>query len=94
MCGKRIFLTLYGTRAVGTGIVVQCHETVHHTFKDPEGRFIGIIGDHEEGKFLFLSFYAPSVAREILDFVINSCKTKRNNNNANLCYCPYGVTFR
>ena len=71
---KSIFLTLYGTRAVGTGIVVRCNETfnVHHTFKDPEGKFIGIIGDHEEGKFLVSSFYSPSVAREIRDFVINS----------------------
>ena len=52
---------------MGTGIVVRCNETfnVHHTFKDPEGKFIGIIGDHEEGKFLVSSFYSPSVAREI-----------------------------
>ena len=58
---------------MGTGIVVRDKETfnVQHTFNDPEGRYIGIIGDHEEGKFLVLSFYSPSVAREIRDFVIN-----------------------
>ena len=70
---KQIYLTSYGTRAVGAGIVVRSNETfnVSHHFVDPAGRYVGIVGDHEEGKFLILSFYSPSIAREIRDFVIN-----------------------
>ena len=70
---KNIYLTSFGTRAVGTGIVVRSNDNfnVLHSFSDPEGRYIGIIGDHEEGKFLVLSFYSPSIAREIRDFVID-----------------------
>ena len=69
---KQIYLSAFGTRAVGTGIVVRNSEVfkVLQSFHDPQGRFTGIIGDHEEGKFLILSFYSPSVAREIRDFVI------------------------
>ena len=37
----------------------------------PLGRYVGVIGDHEEGKFLVLSFYSPSVEKEIENFVIN-----------------------
>ena len=33
---------------------------------------MGVVGDHEEGKFLIVSFYSPSVENEIRDFVINS----------------------
>ena len=58
---------------MGAGIIVRNNETfnVLHQFNDPLGRYVGIIGDHEEGKFLILSFYSPSIAREIKDFVIN-----------------------
>ena len=78
---KSIYLTSFGTRAVGTGIIVKNNETfnVLHQFKDPLGRYVGIIGDHEEGKFLVLSFYSPSIAREIKDFVINQIYTKLND---------------
>ena len=70
---KQIFLTSYGTRAVGTGIIVRNPEVfkVLHHFEDPEGRYVGIVGDHEEGKFLVLSFYSPSIASEIKTFVID-----------------------
>ena len=70
---KQIFLTSFGTRAVGAGIIIRNDDTfkVLHSFNDPHGRYIGVIGDHEDGKFLLLSFYSPSVAREIRDFVIN-----------------------
>ena len=70
---KNIYLTSFGTRAVGTGIVVRSNDNfnVLHSFSDPEGRYIGIIGDHEEGKFLVLSFYSSSIAREIRDSVID-----------------------
>ena len=70
---KQIYLTEFGTRAVGAGIVVRNSEVfkVHRSFHDPLGRYVGIIGDHEEGKFLVLSFYSPSISREIRDFVIN-----------------------
>ena len=33
---------------------------------------MGAVGDHEEGEFLILSFYSPSVENEIKDFVVNS----------------------
>ena len=49
------------------------------SFQDPQGRYIGIIGDHEEGKFLVLSFYCPSISREIRDFIINSIYTELEN---------------
>ena len=42
------------------------------SFHDPQGRYPGIIGDHEEGKFMILSFCSPSVAREIRHFVIKN----------------------
>ena len=71
---KQIYLTPYGTRAVGAGIIVSSEEVfkVRHHFEDPSGRFVGIVGDHEEGTFLVLSFYSPSVSGEIREFVINS----------------------
>ena len=70
---KQIYLTEFGTRAVGAGIVVRNSEVfkVFRSFHDPSGRYVGVIGDHEEGKFLVLSFYSPSISREIRDFVIN-----------------------
>ena len=62
---KQIYLTSYGPKAVGAGIIIKNEDVfkVHNVFKDPEGRFIGIIGDHEVGRFLVLSFYSPSVER-------------------------------
>ena len=70
---KQIYLSSFGTRSVGAGIIVRNKDTfnVHHHFEDPLGRFVGIVGDHEEGKFLVLSFYSPSVEKEIKDFAIN-----------------------
>ena len=70
---KQIFLTNFGTRSVGAGIIVKNEEVfkVHHFFIDPGGRYVGIVGDHEEGKFLIVSFYSPSVENEIKNFVIN-----------------------
>ena len=36
---------------------------------------MGIVGDHEDGKFLVVSFFSPSIDKEIKQFVINSlCK--------------------
>ena len=69
---KQIYLTSFGTRSVGAGIIVKCEDSfkVHHYFSDPLGRYIGIVGDHEDGKFLILSFYSPSVDNEIRKFVI------------------------
>ena len=74
---KQIFLTNFGTNSVGAGIIVKNEEVfkVQHYFIDPGGRFVGIVGDHEEGKFLVLSFYSPSVENEIKKFVVNKlCK--------------------
>ena len=70
---KQIYLTSYGARSVGAGIIVKNNDSfnVHRCFCDPDGRYVGIVGDHEEGKFLVLSFYSPSVDREIKEFVIN-----------------------
>ena len=78
---KQIFLTSLGTRAVGAGIVIRNNENfnVLNTFKDPEGRYVGVIGDHEEGKFLVLSFYSPSVSKEIKSFVIDHIYAQLTN---------------
>ena len=75
---KQIFLTSFGTRSVGAGIIVKNEEVfkVHHYFIDPGGRYVGIVGDHEEGKFLVVSFYSPSVENEIKNFVINNLCVK------------------
>ena len=64
---KQIFLTSFGSNAVGVGIVIKSEEdfTVHRYFKDPLGRYVGVIGDHEEGKFLILSFYSPSIEQVV-----------------------------
>ena len=74
-------MTEFGTRAVGAGIVVRNSEVfkVQRSFHDPLGRYVGVIGDHEEGKFLVLSFYSPSVSREIKDFVINHIYEQLDN---------------
>ena len=71
---KQIYLTNFGTRSVGAGIIIKNEDSfkVHQSFHDPEGRFVGVLGDHEEGKFLILSFYSPSVENKIKSFVINS----------------------
>ena len=70
---KNIYLTAFGGRAVGAGIIVRDQNVfnVHHHFNDPHGRYVGIVGDHEDGKFLVLSFYSPSIEREIKQFVID-----------------------
>ena len=66
---------------MGAGIVIRSDETfkVLSSFHDPLGRYVGVIGDHEEGKFLVLSFYSPSISREIRDFIINSIYTQLDN---------------
>ena len=78
---KQIYLTSFGTRAVGAGIIVRSEEsfTVLNHFDDPAGRYVGIVGDHEECKFLILSFYSPSLEREIRDFVINHIYEQLSN---------------
>ena len=55
---KNIYLTAFGGRAVGAGIIVRDQNVfnVHHHFNDPQGRYVGIVGDHEDGKFLVFSF--------------------------------------
>ena len=71
---KQIYLTKFGTNSAGAGIIIKNEEVfkVHRYFLDPLGRYVGIVGDHEEGKFLILSFYSPSIGNEIKIFVINS----------------------
>ena len=64
---KQIYLSSYGTRAVGAGIIIRSNESFkviqHH--EDPRGRYVWVVGDHEESRFLFLSFYSPSISNEI-----------------------------
>ena len=83
---KNIFLTSFGARSVGAGIIVRDENSfkVHHHFSDPEGRYVGIVGDHEDGKFLILSFYSPSIERQIKDFVIDHIYAQLNNMGADL----------
>ena len=68
------------------GIIIQDENIfkVHHHFSDPAGRFVGIVGDHEDGKFLILSFYSPSIEREIKDFVINHIYAQLTSMGADL----------
>ena len=69
---KQIYLTNFGTQSVGAGIIVRNEEyfKVHHSFLDPLGRYVGIVGDHEDVKFLIISVYSPSIELEIKNFVI------------------------
>ena len=66
-------MTKLGSTAVGAGIIVKNDEVfkVHQSFLDPKGRYVAIIGDHEDGRFLIVSFYAPYIEREIKEFVFN-----------------------
>ena len=68
-------MTAFGTRAVGAGIVIRSDDTfkVLSSFHDPLGRYVG------GGKFLVLSFYSPSISREIKDFIINSIYKQLDN---------------
>ena len=68
---KQIFLSDFGPNSVGAGIIIGNDQVfkVHTQFSDPEGRFVGVIGDHEDGQFLILSFYSPSIESEIKDFL-------------------------
>ena len=66
-------MTEQGANSVGAGIIVRNDETfrVDNVIKDPLGRYIAIIGDHEEGRFLIASFYCPSQDIKIKDFISN-----------------------
>ena len=81
---KQIYLTNFGTRSVGAGIIIKNEDSfkVHQSFHDPLGRYVGVVGDHEEGRFLILSFYSPSVENEIKTFVINSICAQLSSMNA------------
>ena len=83
---NQIYLTNFGTRSVGAGIVIRDEETfkVHQCINDPQGRYVAVVGDHEEGKFLILSFYSPSVENEIKNFVINSICTQLTSMDVDL----------
>ena len=83
---KQIYLSNFGTRSVGAGIIIKNEDSfkVHQCFHDPLGRYVGVVGDHEEGKFLILSFYSPSVENEIKDFVINSICAQLTAMNSDL----------
>ena len=56
---NHVYLTEQGANSVGAGIIVRNDETfrVDNVIKDPQGRYIAIIGDHEECRFLIASFY-------------------------------------
>jgi len=75
---KQIYLTSLGSSSVGAGIIVRNEESfkVDHIFKDPRGRYVGIMGDHEDARFLILSFYSPSVDNDIKHFVTNELCVK------------------
>ena len=68
---KQVFLSKFGSNAVGCGIVIKNEDIfkVQQEFVDPLGRYVAVIGDHEEGRFLILSFYAPSTESEIKQFI-------------------------
>ena len=83
---KQIFLSDFGPNSVGAGIIIGNDQVfkVHTQFSDPEGRFVGVIGDHEDGQFLILSFYSPSIEGEIKDFVLNKLSSQLAQLGTNL----------
>ena len=83
---KHIYSSSFGTQAVGAGIIIHSEESfnVLHNFSDPLGRYVAVIGDHEEGKLLMLSFYSPSVAKEIKDFVLGPIYSRLESLGADL----------
>ena len=42
---------------------------VHHHFIDPGGRYVAVIGNHEESSFLILNLYSPTIEAQIKLFV-------------------------
>ena len=51
---KDIYLTQFGGDSVGVGIILKngVNFQVQHVLQDPNGRYIGLIGDHEQASFL------------------------------------------
>ena len=43
---KQIYLTNFGTRSVGAGIIIKNEDSfkVHQSFHDPLGRYVGVVG--------------------------------------------------
>ena len=70
---NQIFLTGYGSNSVGAGIVIRSSDVfkVDQVIKDPLGRYVAVLGDHEDGRFLVASFYCPSQDKEIRQFIDN-----------------------
>ena len=59
---NHIFFTEHGSESVGAGIIIRNNNKfrVDNVIKDPLGRFISVLGDHEEGRFLITCMYCPS----------------------------------
>ena len=83
---NQIFFTEFGSEAVGSGIIIRNNDKfrVDNVIKDPQGRFVAILGDHEEGRFLVSSFYCPSqnndIKRFIEDEIIQMISSLEENN--------------
>ena len=84
---NQIFFTEYGPESVGAGILIRNNGKfrVDNVIKDPMGRFVAIIVDHEEGRFFIGSFYSPSQSNDIKQFieiyVIRMLSSLDENNN-------------
>ena len=65
---KNIFLTSFGGNSVGAGIVIR-EVANFRVQKDPNGRYVGVVGDHEEGNFPILCTYAPVPDIQIMIFI-------------------------
>ena len=68
---KQVYFTKYGHRERGAAIVIDNEDSfrVEAELDDPEGRFFGVIGDHNDIHCLLLSIYAPYVEADLKNFI-------------------------
>ena len=71
---KQVFFTKYGHQRRGAAIVIDNEDSfrVEAELEDNEGRYFGVIGDHNDSHCLLLSIYAPYVEGELKDFIRNT----------------------
>jgi exonuclease III len=75
---KQIYFTKLGHRERGTAIVIDSEDSfrVEAELEDIEGRYFGVIGDHNDAHCLLLSVYAPYVEVDLKSFIRNTVYQK------------------
>ena len=71
---KQIYFTKLGHGERGAAIVIDNEDSfrVEAELLDPEGRYSGLIGDHNDAHCLLLSIYAPYRENELKTFIKNT----------------------